>query len=186
MGFIELAGTTAVSRLVSDAMWFATRHHDGIDHRRKYTNEPYITHPDAVACLVYSVPHTEEQIAAAFCHDTVEDTKATLVDVERELGGEVANLVEMLTDVSKPEDGNRAARKHKDLVHTASASPEAKTIKLADLIDNSRTIVAYDPEFARIYIEEKARLLDVLREGDPTLHAMATQIVILARRTLAR
>ena len=83
----------------------------------------------------------------------------------------------MLTDVSRPEDGNRAARKTLDREHIAKASPQAKTIKIADLIDNSRSIMAHDPQFARVYLAEKRLLLDVLTEGDPTLYAMARRIV---------
>lgn len=174
----------AESALELRAQLFAANYHAG--QERKYTGEPYIRHPEAVAAIVRSVPHTQEQIAAAWLHDTVEDTSATLDDVRREFGEDVASMVEMLTDASKPSDGNRAVRKALDLVHTAKASPAAKTVKLADLINNSESIVKYDRDFARVYIEEKARLLEVLRDGDPTLHAMATQIVTLARRTLAR
>ena len=47
----------------------------------------------------------------------------------------MAYLVDCLTDVSKPSDGNRAVRKEIDRQHLAKASPKAKTIKLADLID---------------------------------------------------
>lgn len=166
------------------AMVFAMGHHARIKQRRKYTNEPYINHPEAVAELVRSVPHTEEQLAAAWCHDTVEDTGATLDDVRRELGDHVASLVEMLTDVSKPEDGNRAVRKALDLEHIAKASTEAKTIKLADLINNSESILDHDPDFARVYLEEKARLLEVLRDGDHTLHTMAVRIVAAGRAKL--
>ena len=170
-----------MSELESKAMAFATRHHEAIYHRRKYTDEPYIVHPMAVAELVRGVPHTEAMLAAAWCHDTVEDTGVTLEMVAAELGPDVASLVEMLTDISRLADGNRAIRKTIDLAHTAKASPGAKTIKLADLIDNSASIVARDPIFARLYIEEKARLLDVLRDGDASLHAIATEIVVAAR-----
>lgn len=152
---------------------FATRYHGSIDHRRKYTGEPYITHPAAVVELVRSVPHTEAMICAAWLHDTVEDTPATLDEIERVFGGTVAALVEMLTDVSKPSDGKRAVRKAIDREHTAKASPEAKTIKLADLIDNTKSIAAHDPKFARVYLAEKALLLEVLKEGDAVLLEMA-------------
>ena len=154
---------------------FATAAHTSIDQRRKYTGEPYIAHPAAVVELVRSVPHSEAMLAAAWLHDTVEDTPVALEDIEREFGAEVAALVEQLTDVSRPEDGNRRIRKAIDRAHTAQASPEAKTIKLADLIDNSRTITALDPGFARVYLVEKAALLDVLQEGDAVLLAMARQ-----------
>ena len=152
---------------------FATRYHASIDHKRKYTGEPYITHPAAVVELVRSVPHTEAMICAAWLHDTVEDTPCTLDEIEGVFGFEVAELVEMLTDVSKPSDGNRAARKARDRMHTAAANPQAKTIKLADLIDNTRSIVERDPTFAKVYLAEKALLLEVLRDGDASLLEMA-------------
>ena len=60
---------------------FATIYHEAIDHRRKYTNEPYINHPANVVDLVRSVPHTQAMICAAWLHDTVEDTHATLEDI---------------------------------------------------------------------------------------------------------
>lgn len=80
----------------------------------------------------------------------------------------------MLTDVSNPLDGNRAARKAIDRDHTAKASPEAKTIKLADMISNTASIMKHDlVGFARVYIPEKVKLLEVLREGDPVLWKVA-------------
>src|SRR3989338_4557009 len=159
------------------ARLFAEAAHAGINQRRKYTGEPYINHPAAVVELVRSVPHTPEMIAAAWLHDVLEDTPAGLATIIIEFGAEVAILVNHLTDISQPSQGNRAARKAIDRAHTAKASPAAKTIKLADLIDNSRSIVARDPDFARVYIAEKALLLEVLREGDATLWAMAANLV---------
>lgn len=156
---------------------FATLYHGSIDQRRKYTNEPYINHPASVVELVRSVPHTEAMLCAAWLHDTVEDTPCTLDEIERVFGFEVAALVEMLTDVSKPSDGKRAARKKIDREHTAKASPQAKTIKLADLIDNSRSIVERDQNFAKVYLAEKTLLLEVLQEGDATLLAMAREFL---------
>ncbi|MER9768899.1 HD domain-containing protein [Mesorhizobium sp. M0189] len=159
--------------LVSRALAFATAAHASVDQRRKYSNESYIVHPIAVAEIVRTVPHTPEMIAAAFLHDTVEDCGIKIDDIDAEFGVQVAELVGWLTDVSVPADGNRAARKAIDLAHTAKAPPPAKTIKLADLIDNTLTIKERDPDFWRVYRHEKLRLLDVLREGDATLWARA-------------
>lgn len=156
-----------ISILESRASTFAAKAHDC--QFRKYTFEPYIEHPRAVASLVRSVPHTEEQIAAAWLHDTVEDTETTIDDIGRDFGPIVAVLVSELTDVSRPEDGNRKIRKALDREHLAKASPAAKTVKLADLIDNSASITKHDPKFAVTYLEEKRALLDVLKEGDRTL-----------------
>ncbi len=156
---------------------FARRWHESIGQVRKYTKEPYINHPAAVAELVRVVPHDDEMLCAAWLHDVVEDTPCTLDEVERVFGHGVASLVEQLTDVSKPSDGYRAARKAIDREHTARATPRAKTIKLADLIDNSRSIIERDPGFAKVYLAEKRLLLEVLRDGDAELWRQAYEIV---------
>lgn len=157
------------------ALAFATAAHASIDQRRKYTGEPYIVHPVAVAKLVKSVPHTEAMVAAALLHDVVEDTPVAIEEIEAEFGHEVAELVGWLTDISKPKHGNRATRKQRDLEHTRKAPADAKTIKLADLIDNTRTIKARDPGFWKVYRREKLALLRVLKEGDPNLWQQAAE-----------
>jgi len=166
-----------MSPIVKKAKEFASFHHASINQLRKYTGEPYIVHPAAVAKIVSSVSHTDAMLAAAWLHDTVEDTHATLEMIKQEFGDEIASLVEMLTDVSTPTDGNRAKRKTMDAAHTEKASAAAKTVKLADLIHNSESILKHDAQFAKIYIREKAELLKVLSEGDPILYAKASAIV---------
>ena len=151
----------------------AAHAHASIGQKRRYTKEPYIVHPAAVALIVKSVPHTEIMLAAAWLHDTVEDTPKTLAQIRHCFGDEVADLVDQLTDVSRPSDGSRAQRRKIDRLHTACASPAAKTIKLADLIDNTKSIVAHDRKFAAVYLREKMALLEVLTEGDSHLWAMA-------------
>lgn len=162
-------------RLIPKATDFCVTAHK--DQVRKYTGLPYATHPIAVSKLVETVTDNPYMIAAALLHDTVEDTDATLEQIEKEFGPIVCELVENLTDVSKPEDGNRAVRKNIDLEHTALALPAAKTIKLADLIDNAHSIVSRDPKFAAVYMVEKQALLEVLKEGDQRLYITAQGIV---------
>jgi hypothetical protein len=162
--------------LVDRARVYATEAHQRINHRRKYNNEPYHVHLNAVAKLVSSVTDDAEMIAAAWLHDTVEDTQATLEDVEEAFGQPVAELVEELTDVSKPGDGNRAVRKAIDRRHLAQASRRAKTVKLADLTDNCKDITRHDPRFARVYLAEMGSLLEVLQEGDKRLYQRANKI----------
>ena len=170
---------TATPNIEERARIFATNAHAAISHVRKYTGEAYISHPAAVVEIVRRRPHTPEMLAAAWLHDVVEDTGVPIEKIREEFGEKVAALVSDLTDVSKPEDGNRKARKAIDREHTANASPEAKTIKLADLIDNTKSLAVRDPAFAKVYLEEKRLLLDVLREGDPVLwqtaHDQATE-----------
>ena len=171
-----------MSMLDHNAMVFAMNAHNG--QFRKYTGEPYIVHCAGVVELVRKCVHTPEMVAAAWLHDTVEDCGVTLATIEEKFGAKVAALVEQLTDVSKPSDGNRAVRKAIDRAHTAKATWKAKTIKLADLIDNSRSIIERDPEFAKVYLAEKRLLLDeaLHNEGDRGLWAMADEIVRNATR----
>ena len=159
--------------IVEKARIFATAAHAAVKQTRKYTGEPYITHPEAVAKLVATVPHAPEMLAAAWLHDTVEDTGVDINTIDAVFGVEVARLVWELTDVSKPENGNREFRKAIDRAHSANGTAEAQTIKLADLIDNTATIEARDPAFAKVYHKEKALLLDVLTRGDAALMKMA-------------
>lgn len=167
----------SVPNLEHRAAIFATEAHSRAKQVRKYTGLPYITHPMAVVSILRAVPHTTEMLAAAWLHDTVEDTGTELSEIESVFGKEVAELVGWLTDVSKPSDGNRAARKALDLVHTAKAPPQAKTIKLADLIDNSLSITDFDADFAKVYMREKEKLLPFLKSGDPQLWGRANHIV---------
>lgn len=166
---------------VERAKVFATAAHAAVGQTRKYTGEPYIVHPIHVMSIVKTVPHTDAQLAAALLHDTVEDTGVTIELIESEFGSEVAELVSWLTDVSKPADGNRAVRKQLDLEHTAQAPAAAQTIKLADLISNTASIVQHDLKFAETYLKEKAALLRVLTKGDPTLYSWAQATLLNAQ-----
>ena len=162
-----------VSELINRAIRFATEAHERIDHRRKYNNLSYTVHLGQVAEIAATVTDDEEMISAAWLHDVVEDTPATLEDIEREFGSSVAILVRELTDISKPSDGNRAERKAIDKRHLAKASGRAQTIKLADLIDNCKDITKHDPRFARVYVNEMNALLRVLVNADEGLMSRA-------------
>ena len=170
--------------LTKKAYTFALAAHTAVGQKRKYTGEDYIHHPTDVADIVWLRGHCEEMIAAAYLHDCVEDTQIPLSLIEAEFGKCVATLVEGLTDVSKPEDGNRAVRKEIDRQHTARQSPACKTIKLADLISNSESIFQHDKEFAKVYLKEKQLLLEVLKEGDEYLWNEANEIVVKGLKEL--
>lgn len=159
---------------------FMRKAHAG--QKRRYTGEDYAEHPLSVARTVRDVVGDAEYrldaIAAAMLHDTVEDTDITIDDIRNEFGDYVAELVGWLTDVSKPEDGNRKARKAIDRLHIADAPELAKTIKLADIIDNiGGAITEHDPHFAKVYMLEKAELLPALVGGDEGLWNKADKII---------
>jgi len=153
--------------------------------RRKYTGECYIWHPIEVARMVWHHTKDHAMVCAALLHDTVEDTDATIEDIIRLFGYEVASLVSDLTDVAKPEDGNRATRMGINRNHTAQASPRAKTIKLADLVSNTKSIVSQDKDFAIVYLKEKELLLHVLTDGDARLYGLAAHSLIQGKLELA-
>ena len=154
--------------MLERAIQFATRAHEG--QYRKYTHDPYITHPLAVMEIVRGVPgHTEEMLVAAVLHDVVEDTDVSLMEIEEEFGNVVSDLVLHLTDISKPEDGNRLKRKRKDAEWYAQGSAQAQTIKVADFIDNTRDIAQHAPKFWETYKMEKLYALDLLELADTDL-----------------
>lgn len=163
--------------VVEKARVFATAAHAAVNQLRKYTFDPYIVHPTEVATIVATVTDNPNVVATAYLHDVLEDTKVTEEVLRREFGDEVTDLVVWLTNVSKPSDGNRKVRKQKDLNNLAKAPADAQTVKLADLLSNTPSIVEYDPNFAKIYLHEKLALLDVLKKGNSDLWQQAFDVV---------
>ena len=163
--------------LLTKAEIFARAAYGATGQRRKYTDEPYIVHPQEVVALVSSRPHDVKMLVAAWLHDIVEDTSISLDLIQSEFEETVANYVYWLTNPSKPEDGNRAKRKEIDREHLRKAPPQAKTIKLAGIISNCSTIKERSPEFATTYIKEKQLMLEVLEGGDPVLMEQAKQLL---------
>ena len=163
--------------LVQRAFDFAADAHESINHRRKYSDLPYIVHPVAVALRVEALGGTPEMISAALLHDVVEDTPVSIEQIYAEFGKVVGDLVAGLTDVSKPEDGNRKARKAMDAEHTRVQCADCHTVKLADIEHNFHDIVANDPGFARKWVSEKVVLVEYCADGHPELHATVAQLV---------
>lgn len=161
--------------IIAKAEQFAQEAHK--DHKRKYTGEPYYVHLDEVRNIVKQAGGSVNQQCAALLHDTVEDTSVTVSDVTREFGPQIAKLVIELTDVSKPEDGNRKVRKGIDRDKLAGVSAEAQTVKYADLISNGRDIGKNDPKFAKVYHAEKADLLRVMKNGKASLRKEAIDML---------
>jgi guanosine-3',5'-bis(diphosphate) 3'-pyrophosphohydrolase len=164
-------------QLIERARVFATAAHAAVRQVRKYTGDPYIVHPWHVASLVSVFGGSPAMVAAAFLHDVVEDTGVEIGVIRAEFGDAVADLVASLTDVSRPEDGNRAVRKALDRKHIKAASAEAQTIKCCDLISNADSIVAHDVTFARVYLREMTATLDVLARAWPEPKRAAREAV---------
>lgn len=164
--------------IVERARIFATAAHAAIGQLRKHTGDPYHIHPMNVVTILKGEGITDSAIlAAAWLHDVVEDTKVTFARISVEFGSHIAELVREVTDVSSPGDVNRAVRKAMDFKHLANSSYGGATIKLADIIDNAPSITEHDPQFARIWLAEKAGMLDVLRQGHTGLWKEAKEII---------
>ena len=137
--------------IVEQARAFAQTKHAG--KVRKYTETPYSEHLAAVVRLLEEHDiRIDSVLAAAWLHDTVEDTDTTILELADAFGEEVAELVYWLTDTDK---GNRNARAAMTAWRLGRAPWNAKLIKLADIIDNGRNITEHDPDFARTFLAEK-------------------------------
>ena len=155
---------------ITNALAFASLAHKG--QKRKYDGKPYVSHPVAVSNILMNFstkPPTEEQVIAALLHDTVEDTSVTLTEIHLIFGKEVMTLVDYVSDISTPRDGNRAERKRIDADWYAQGPAESQSIKVADLIHNSVSIKKNDPDFWKVYRKEKQYLLEVLTLADQQL-----------------
>lgn len=166
-----------------EARQFASEGFRSIDHKRKYTGLPYEVHTDEVANIVASVTLDEDMICAAYLHDTVEDVNVypyNLEGIEERFGERVSRYVLELTDRYTKEDYpnfNRKVRKGLEAARLGKISKGAKTVKLADLISNTKDIVKNDPEFAKTYLKEKEIILPNLIEGDRELWLQANAIL---------
>lgn len=159
--------------MILEATEFATeRYARGKQPFRKYTNPPipYIVHPLRVARRVHEkmmplLPYADvrRMVIAAILHDILEDTDTQIEELTDRFGHGVADLVLELTDVyTDPKRGNRATRKAWERERLAKVSYHAQCIKLADLEDNTASIVPNDPGFAKVYVAEKIELLKVM------------------------
>ncbi|MFK5893155.1 MAG: HD domain-containing protein [Pseudomonadota bacterium] len=163
-------------RAILKALAFAKKSHKG--QKRRYSGNDYVEHPIRVCNLVARTDGcTVDMCISALLHDVVEDTGITINDIELNFGIDVACIVGWLTDVSKLSDGNRVVRKEIDRLHSEKSPPEAQTIKLADLIDNSESIIKRDSNFAKVFMPEMDKLTMSLRKGDADLSFKARTIV---------
>ena len=125
---------------LQEAIDFATKAHG--KQKRKYTGEPYISHPIAVMEMVREVPHTPEMLIAAVLHDYLEDIDgSTHAEVAGAFGERVADLVDSLSDaVSRPKPPWKE-RKDRYLAKLRTSDRDVKLIACADKLHNAQSIV---------------------------------------------
>ena len=111
--------------------------------QKRASGDPYFSHPVEVAGLMTDLQLDQETIITALLHDTVEDTLATIDDIEQNFGEDVARLVDGVTKLSKieamPED-ERAAENLRKFLLAMSEDIRVLLVKLADRLHNMRTL----------------------------------------------
>lgn len=115
---------------------FAKRKHDDTKAIRKVSKEPYWVHPEGVAKIVMEHGGSDVEIKAAMAHDTMEDAGVDYNDMEEKFGEKVASIVKEVTN-----DKYEIARVGKEKYiseELCRLSPEALTVKLADMLYNMK------------------------------------------------
>ncbi|MBI3782632.1 MAG: bifunctional (p)ppGpp synthetase/guanosine-3',5'-bis(diphosphate) 3'-pyrophosphohydrolase, partial [Deltaproteobacteria bacterium] len=132
--------------LVARAYDFSAAVHKG---QKRASGEPYFIHPVAVAGIIADLKLDVSSIATALLHDTVEDTLTTLEELEKNFGGEIAELVDGVTKISQISFNSREekqAENFRKMVVAMARDIRVILIKLADRTHNMRTLDALTPE----------------------------------------
>lgn len=177
------------------AINFASRKHHG---QKRRSGEPYITHPLAVAAILIDWGMDIDTVIAGVLHDTLEDTDATLEELETLFGRDVAFLVDGVTKVSQARAGMRDIRSYlpstKDnlakLMIAVGEDIRVIIIKLADRLHNMRTLEHMPREkqkkIARETIEVFAPLADRLNMGRARVQLEELSFKFLMPKTFHR
>ncbi len=132
--------------LIRAAYVYSAQVHLGQTRR---SGEPYLVHPVAVAMILAQMKLDEASVATGLLHDTVEDTLATLEELERFFGKEIATLVDGVTKISKIEfesKEERQAENFRKMILAMSRDIRVLLVKLADRLHNMRTLGPMPPE----------------------------------------
>lgn len=126
--------------IIEKAYNFAEKAHEG---QSRISGEPYFIHPVAVASILARLELDIPTIAGGLLHDVVEDTKITLVELEKEFGVEIAQLVDGVTKLSRIEFRSKEEQQVENLRKMFLAMAKdirVVLIKLADRLHNMRTL----------------------------------------------
>ncbi|MFZ2031768.1 MAG: bifunctional (p)ppGpp synthetase/guanosine-3',5'-bis(diphosphate) 3'-pyrophosphohydrolase [Vitreimonas sp.] len=165
--------------LINRAYVYATAKHGS---QKRHSGDPYFAHPIEVAGILTDYKLDAATIVAGLLHDTIEDTEATRAEIEGKFGGEIADLVEGVTKLSKLEiqsDENKQAQNLQKFILAMSRDVRVLLVKLADRLHNMRTLShvpmaakrrrialetleIYGPLARRIGMERMARELESL------------------------
>jgi guanosine-3',5'-bis(diphosphate) 3'-pyrophosphohydrolase len=140
--------------MIEKAYIFSASVHQG---QVRLSGEPYLTHPMEVCGILADMKLDAATIVTGLLHDTVEDTLATLEEIEEAFGKEVAFIVDGLTKISKITLGNqeeRQAENFRKMILAMSSDIRILLIRLADRIHNMRTLEFQTPD-RQLYIAKE-------------------------------
>lgn len=140
--------------LIKKAYVFSAKAHQGQTRR---SGEPYLTHPVEVAGILAGMKLDVPSIATALLHDTVEDTVATLEEIESIFGSEIKALVDGVTKLSKIQfttAQEHQAENFRKMIMAMAQDIRVILVKLADRVHNMRTLGAM-PEMRQMAIAQE-------------------------------
>ncbi len=117
--------------------------------QKRKSGEPYLVHPLEVAGLIADLRLDVPSVVTGLLHDTVEDTLATLPQLESMFGEEIATLVDGVTKISQLNFASRAERQAENfrkMIIAMARDVRVILIKLADRTHNMRTLSHLQPE----------------------------------------
>jgi len=182
-GGTALATATADRAAVERAFDFACdRHAD----QRRYSGDEFITHPVGVAQVCAGMRLDTATLCAALLHDTVEDTSASLDEIQDEFGEEIAQLVDgvtKLTGMTFESRDERQAENYRKMMVAMATDVRVILIKLADRLHNMRTLGALPKQKQTAKSHETLEIYAPLahRLG---IHAIKWELEDLAFQTL--
>ena len=115
----------------------------GHKNQKRYSGEPYITHPLSVAIYLSDLSMDIETITSAILHDLIEDTEITYDDLKKEFGSTVADIVDGVTKLDKINYNSKEEAKAdgiRKMVVAMSKDIRVLILKLADRLHNIQTI----------------------------------------------
>ncbi len=127
-------------RLINAAYVFAMLKHG---EQTRASGDPYFSHPVSVAGLLAELKLDEDTIVAGLLHDTVEDTDASLPEIESLFGAGVAELVNGVTKLTRIEyqsEATKQAENFQKFILASTNDIRVLLVKLADRLHNMRTI----------------------------------------------
>ncbi len=146
LGKVRGYSPTANLELIQRAYAFSAEVHSG---QRRLSGEPYLTHPLEVAGIIADMRLDAQSVATGLLHDTVEDTLTTIDQLREAFGGEIAELVDGVTKISKINFRSREekqAENFRKMVVAMARDIRVILIKLADRAHNMRTLGHVPPE----------------------------------------